>query len=312
MIPRSDASALGASFRDVLAEYRIFKKQMGHQKALDEIERRHGKATRAEVGRALTEVFDLDKIARADAKYTEMYKGYEILADDPKAEGIMVEAWDPGGTKVISSRTSVMLAKKMIDSFEARKERRGDSAPVMTLDEIAIQVGQVAQEVSALERRLGARGDAQKPYISKLGNKWQLLDKDGKVVKEASSMEALQGDLEKLFARRGDAERRAKPVKMAENEWLATLVEGGETVWEGSVYRSQNEAERAAREHLNKTRGDADWTDKSISDLKKQYQALLREQAAMPADMQWKLGEEIRNLVAQLKVAMEAAKAVHR
>ena len=61
------------------------------------------------------------------------------------------------------------------------------------------------ENLARLDEELAERGDGQKPYISKLGNKWQLLNSAGKVVKEAFTMQELQGDLDKLFARRGDA-----------------------------------------------------------------------------------------------------------
>jgi hypothetical protein len=45
--------------------------------------------------------------------------------------------------------------------------------------------------------------DAQKPYISKVGNKWQLLDGNGKVVAEASSMMDLQSKLDQELMKAG-------------------------------------------------------------------------------------------------------------
>jgi hypothetical protein len=57
--------------------------------------------------------------------------------------------------------------------------------------------------------------DAQKPYISKLGNEWQLLDSNGKVVKSASSMQALQGDLDRLLlASRDEQAKTLNPQKV--------------------------------------------------------------------------------------------------
>ena len=43
--------------------------------------------------------------------------------------------------------------------------------------------------------------DGIKPYISKVGNRWELLDKDGNVVATASSMEELQPRLKQLLGR---------------------------------------------------------------------------------------------------------------
>lgn len=69
---------------------------------------------------------------------------------------------------------------------------------------------------------LTARGDAtQKPYIGKTGSTWELLNSTGKVIKTASSMEALQDDLKRELAKydaRGDAkigERVSDPAGLA-------------------------------------------------------------------------------------------------
>lgn len=69
------------------------------------------------------------------------------------------------------------------------------------------------KEAVAIHRLLkGRTGDCetamdakQKPYISKVGNKWELLDEDGKTVATSKSLEELQPKLRQLFEQRKKA-----------------------------------------------------------------------------------------------------------
>lgn len=69
---------------------------------------------------------------------------------------------------------------------------------------------------------------------------------------------------------------------------------------------------RSLKKRVDAVAADADWTGKSVNELKKMYAELIAEQNKAAPEEQHKYGAEIKLLQKKIQVAMEEAKAIRK